>query len=114
MEDTMITRRDYLNAPRDDKSDGFTIHRQYYSQFVNDQIRQAVENTFGIEALVIGYHKCEHFNSIHLSHWDALITSQKDLADIDLLKKAGDGWSLSSGTCIFKEAGRQLVESVLN
>lgn len=108
----MMTRKDYVgNFQTDHASE---IHRRYYSQFVTAEMKETVGVIFGLDALVESYAKCHHLNSIPLSRWDALIVSHQHLVNGDLLQAAGERYSLVSGTCIFKEAARQLVESLMN
>lgn len=108
----MITRQDYISISHLPNASEF--HRKYYAQFVTNEVKDAVEARFGIDALIESYIGCKHFNTIPLNQWDSLIAIQKDAVDHSLLKKAGEGWSLSSATCIFKEAARQLVETKIN
>lgn len=110
----MLTRKEYLNAARASADDTLAVHREYYGQFVTEDIKYAVEVTFGLDTLVNAYAKDPHFNSIPLSHWDSLVISQKKLVDEDLLEKAGETQSLLSRTCIFKEGARQIVEFLYN
>lgn len=105
----MITRKDYINSP----SCKLT-HRRFYAQFVTPEIRQAVQESFGAEALIEEHSKCPHFNSIPIQYWDALAIIEKESVDHDLLREAGESWSQCTGLCILKEAARQIVESVLN
>lgn len=120
----MITRQDYMK-------DSSKLHRQYYAQFVNDKVKQRVLDTFGLETLKKSYAKDEHFNTnlTPLKKWDLLggwswgvirgeqiaIIQPRSTTDIlpveySLLKEAGEGLSNSTMVCIYKEAGRQIIE----
>lgn len=93
----MFTRQDYLQ----DKC----THRQYYAQFVNDNVKQMVKDRIGIDKIKCS--KDEHFNDIPLYLWD---NCGLPYGISDLLKQAGDYYSLAGQVCILKEAGRQLKE----
>lgn len=110
----MITRKDYLFGPRDKVEDGMNIHRKYYSQFVNKEVLTAVEYTFGAEELILAYAKDAHLNDIPVRKWDNLTAAYANLVDSDLLKRAGEVWSVSTGVCILKEAARQIAESSIH
>lgn len=107
----MLTRQDYLFGPRDKVEDGMIIHRKYYSQFVNEQILTAIEYTFGAEELILAYAKDAHLNGIPVRKWDNLTAAYANLVNAELLKKAGENWSVSTGVCILKEAARQIAEA---
>jgi len=98
----MWTRKQYMN--------GECSHRTYYAQFVNTAIIHVVERRFTAERLV----RCsdqDYFNTIPLHQWDQLIPAAQALSNQQQRKDAGEGWSLSTGVCILKEAARQLVEA---
>ena len=98
----MYTRQQYMNHE--------CSHRTYYAQFVNMAIIRMVERRFTAERLV----RCsdqEYFNTIPLHQWDQLVPVVQSLTNQQMRKDAGEGWSLSTGVCILKEAGRQLVEA---
>jgi len=106
------TRKQYMN---DEIS-----HRQYNAQFVNDKVKEKVLQYIGLKALLKS--KDEHLNDIPMRKWDALggfafslgtMTSRPasiQPIDYKLLKDMGDGVSPASLVCIYKEAGRQLIE----
>lgn len=110
----MMTRKDYINSPRDTHEDSHAIHRQYYGQFVTEEVKNAVEERFGMEALIKAYAKDPSLNSIPLAHWDALTLNIKRAVNADSIKEAGEGWSFSTGVCILKEAARQLLERIIH
>lgn len=98
----MWTRKQYM--------DGLCDHRRYYAQFVNNGIFRMVERRFTAERLV----RCSdqaNFNTIPLHQWDQLETVVARMVDRQLMKAAGEGWSLGTAVCILKEAARQVVEN---
>jgi hypothetical protein len=98
----MFTRTQYIH--------GECSHRTYYAQFVNKAVMGVVERRFTTERLV----RCsdqEYFNTIPLHQWDQLTPAVQAFTDRQMLRDAVEGWSLSTGVCIAKEAGRQLVEA---
>lgn len=98
----MHTRKDYM--------DGRCDHRTYYAQFVTMAVFRMVERRFTVERLV----RCSdqaYFNTIPLHQWDQLVPTLERMVDRRLMKELGEGWSLSTGVCILKEASRQVVEN---
>jgi hypothetical protein len=91
------TRKDYMN----DKCS----HREYYSQFVNDNVKGMVNDRIGIDR--IKKSKDEHLNDIPLKEWDMC---GLPYGINTLLKSAGDGFSMAGQVCILKEAAKQLIE----
>lgn len=122
----MFTRKQYLANE--------CTHREYYGQFVTDEIKQAVLRTFSKEELVQAFKDDEHFNNLPLRKWDRMImlghfkgssvgNSWKTppfipyqfSAFAKALKEAGDvgGISLCDCVCTCKEAARQIVEEAM-
>lgn len=102
----MFTRKQYLNHE--------CSHREYYSQFVNDSIKNDVIQKFGIERLKNSTD--EHFNDLPLSQWDQLSGYSVGSPNIyhipvKLLRELGDSLSYAGITCIHKEAAQQIKES---
>jgi hypothetical protein len=106
----LFTRADYM-AKR-------CTHREYFAQFVTPAVRATVARVIGIDA--IRNSKDPHFNDIPMKQWDSIWlckTSTRGLyisppaSVAALLKQANEGNSASTGTCILKEAARQLLES---
>lgn len=96
----MITRKQRIS--------GEFTHREYYGQFVNNSILKTVVSRIGLEALRKSTD--EHLNDIPLARWDRLPLSRETL---ELLKEADPcGWSLSDKVCIYKQAARQVIESL--
>jgi hypothetical protein len=96
-------------------------HREYYAQFVNQNIRALVARHFDIERLA--RHDVPYFNSpvTQLRDWDALSESTKRLLDTKLWRECesphldrGYLWSPNSNICILKEAAQQLVDEHRN
>lgn len=108
----VITRADYM--------EGRATHRQYYGQFVNDEVKHSVMYKFGLERLLASTD--EHLNDLPLREWDALggfifrygeiVSRPATFYPIDgkLLKEAGEGYSPAVAVCVFKEAARQIIE----
>jgi len=95
----MKTRQDYL--------DGKISHREYYGQFVTDSIKKTVLQFIGRKKIVLS--QDDSFNDIPLARWDDLPT----LAPSGLLMhEAGDYLTLAGKVCIYKEAARQIKETV--
>lgn len=110
----MLTRNDYMK-------DSSNLHRAYYGQFVNEQVKNAVLQFIGKDALLKS--KDEHLNDIPLKKWDALggfafsnTTGEMlhkpatiEPVEIAKLREAGEGVSSATLVCIYKEAARQIM-----
>ena len=119
----MITRKEHMDnlepyIPGQGPSKG---HRAYYAQFVTRAAKALVERTVGIDALKASTDP--FMNDIPLAVWDQMAggSGRAHAGDSKVyriphhvpyakLKEAGDGYSLSVGVSILKEAARQLVE----
>lgn len=99
VDDTTYTRKDYIN--RD------CTHREFYSQFVTDQVLNTVKERIGLLRLVKS--KDEHLNDIPLKEWDDLGIAQEARKKFKEIN--GQGVALSDIVCINKEAGRQLINN---
>lgn len=97
----MKTRKMYLNNE--------CTHREYYAQFVNEDILCLIRLWFSVEELRKAYEEDEHLNSIPLGKWDALAKSLTLVKK--LLIEAGDYLTLAVGVCIAKEAAMQIIHS---
>lgn len=107
-------------------------HRKYYGQFVNEDVKAVVLHYFTKEVLEESLSKDEHFNDdlTPMKKWDKMTgfvwqvkngeqiavvqpRTSIDMLPIDykLLKEAGEGYSNSTGVCIYKEAARQILET---
>lgn len=101
--------------------DSSNLHRQYFGQFVNENVKRAVLHAIGKEALLASTD--EHLNDIPMKHWDRLSgfafrgsemvmrPTNIEPIDIKLLRETGEGVSCASLVCIYKEAGKQIRES---
>lgn len=101
----MLTRKQYMA--------GECTHREYYGQFVTDEIKQAVLRMFSKKELVQAFKGDEHFNNLPLRQWDNILDPRSyNLGLAKALKEAGNigGISLSDCVCTCKEAARQIVE----
>ena len=83
----IITREQYMNHK--------ATHREYYGQFVNDNIKQVVARRIGLKRILNS--QDEHFNDIPLQEWDNV----SPVANVS---------TLGEGVCIVKEAAKQLQE----
>jgi len=102
---------------------GTENHRKYYSQFVNEQVKNEVLRYIGKEALLNS--KDEHLNDIPMKKWDSMsgfafsptngdiLMKPTSIVPIEykLLKEAGEGVSCATLVCIYKEAGKQIIEA---
>ena len=105
----MITRQEYLTSKDPD------IHQKYYAQFVTEELKQLVLSTFGIDKLRSAYEESETLDAIPVHHWDCLLeVGDRHILpgyiNLDLLKQAGQPATLSTMTCISKNAARQLIK----
>lgn len=107
----LITRKDYIATSQLGNADRLRMHRCYFAQFVNDEIKEVVTETFGMVPLHMAYAQDRAFNTIAIAVWDAVVANHKKLVDPQLLARTGEGWSSATGICIFKEAAKQLVEA---
>ena len=95
----MHTRQDYL--------DNKCTHEDYYSQFVNDHIKNILLSQFGLSELKKAYSKDQYLNTIELYKWDNLaifVNCAKQL------KECNDYSTLAGKVCILKESARQLIK----
>lgn len=96
----IASRQQYLNKEIN--------HRDYYRQFVNEELIEKVERTFGIETLNAALHQDEHLNSIGLHSWDAF-TSQIPF-DQEAIEIAGETVTHATLVCIAKTAAEVAVD----
>lgn len=93
----MYTHHDYLN----DK----VTHREYYAQFVDDDVLDTVSRCIGERTIVASTD--EHLNDIPLHRWDNLPI---DFFVQQKMKEIKQGYSLSDKVCVAKEAAKQIQE----
>lgn len=102
--------------------DGEVSFRDYYGQFVSEEIKNEVLRFFGKETLLSSTD--EHLNDIPLRKWDALtgfrfsgstMVSRPSVLPTGLgakLKEANEGLSPATLVCIYKEGARQVIEKL--
>ena len=98
-------------------------HDEYYSQFVNDGVKQKVVRCIGLNALLRS--KDEHLNDIPLNKWDcmggfAFSGSRMTMKPTNIrpisygdIKEAGEDVSASTLVCIYKNAAKQIINEHL-
>ena len=91
---------------RDDYIAGRCTHREYYAQYVTDEIRALVRDRIG-EARIRSSVDA-HFNDIPLHLWDSLdlYIGAKEATRSPNVKYRCAAFSV----CVFKEAARQIKE----
>lgn len=112
----MFTRKQYIAKE--------CTYREYYGQFVTDEIKQEVLKTFSREQLIQSIKDDEHFNNLPIRKWDNILTPGAINVPIDgsqcnrylrkalneKLREAESGISFADCVCVCKEAARQIVE----
>lgn len=97
----MYTRQQYLK--------GVCTFNDYYSQFINDNIRNTVN--FMKDQIIKSSDPA--FNDIPLIKWDCLAPGI--YGEIKKpLEEAGDYLTLSGAVCVLKAAAREIKEGVQN
>jgi hypothetical protein len=97
----MYTRQEYLEQK--------CSHRQYYGQFVTQQVLSTVMARIGSSVIVKS--KDPHFNNIPLSRWDAIFPLCP--SDISKAMRACGDYPTQAGlVCIAKEAAKQIQETM--
>ena len=94
----MLSRKDYLS--------GECSHREYYAQFVSCDIKVAVVQIIGTEALLASVD--ENLNDIPLVKWQTI--PKYGLAIT--MQECGDYLTQAGWVCIVKEAGQQIIEDL--
>lgn len=108
------TRKQYLNKECD--------HRQYYAQFVTEEIKRAVLFRIGKERILNSTDP--YFNDIPLKMWDSIYSRPRpgynqtgDVIITDtfglrpLFEEAGEFITPGSIVCVLKEAAQQIKET---
>jgi hypothetical protein len=110
-----MTRKEYM-------SNSGELHREYYGQFVNEQVKKMVIREIGMDYLKMS--RDEHLNDIPLKMWDSMsgfvfrgsemVMKPSNIEPIEYakLKEAGEGVSCATLVCIYKEAAKQIIESL--
>jgi len=99
----MFTRKQYLDKE--------CTYREYYAQFVAEDIKRAVATHIGLER--IKNSKCEHFNNIPLKVWDRMSMwpgMKSRVSHVNNKVGVGNVWSLSDGVCMLKVAAQMIRE----
>lgn len=108
------TRQQYLNNE--------CTHRQYYAQYVNEEVKNNLAKNISIDRLLASTD--EHLNDISLKEWDNLSGFDFDFnrqlisryntiphSIFELGKELNEGGiSPATMVCIYKEAARQSIE----
>lgn len=96
----------YNNSP---KNDYRKVHREYYSQYVNENVKKIMLFYFGQIPIMVT--KSHHFSDVPKEKWDkALGKLQADSEVMNLLEKNGDVFNNVIGVSILKEACKQIRE----
>lgn len=107
----MITRKDYMDSASVDG--GYGMHHAYYSQFVNDDVKDIVIKSISTPGEIRDMlSRDKHLNNIALNIWDRNAHKANARCDQSKFKEAGETASLSSGVCILKAAARMIAEGV--
>ena len=93
-----------MTFTRDDFMKNRCTYRQYYAQFVTEDMKARLIRYLGLDTLLAS--KDEHLNDIGLRQWDLFIAGPLAIS----LKSVGDFASLAVNVCIAKEAARQIIE----
>ncbi len=108
----MQTRKEYMDTlPAYVPGQVSNHHRRYWAQFVTQGALSIVRNTVGLDRLRASTDP--YLNDIELAVWDRMAGGSGRVPNYmpySKIKEAGEGYSLSTGVCILKEAARQLIE----
>ena len=101
---------------------GHFSHREYYAQFVTDEIKKLVLRTIGKDRIIKSTD--EHLNDIQMKLWDSMAGATMRGSEVIWFapcaissimavkfKDVGDGYSLANAVCVLKEAAKQIKES---
>lgn len=102
-ERTVYTRKQYIQ--------GDCTHREYYAQFITDEILVLVREGIGMEMILKSKQNEEHFNDIPLRVWDVL----GNFIHTEQLRykfaRANDFVSKAGLVCILKQAAFEIAEN---
>ncbi len=89
-------------------------HREYFGQFVDENVMATVLNRIGLDKILNSTDK--HMNDIPLKQWDMLHPWMLyyNQTAMEYLDKFNQGYSLSDTVCVAKEAARQIQENNSN
>ena len=102
-----FTYKEMMDAPKLDESGrhcnwlSHEVHAKYYGQFVSESHIRAILSHIGAERLAAS--RDEHLNDIPLALWDRL----PRIMDAAKIKELGGNLSLSTYTCVYKQAARR-------
>jgi hypothetical protein len=102
-----MNHKAYSAANNEPNADTNAVHREYFSQFVTEDIKSRVLSSIGGMAIINSTD--EHMNDIPLKEWDATLIP----CPASVVKKAkelGENLSQSILVCIAKEAAKQIKE----
>lgn len=94
-----MTRKEYMEATKLDKEENRKLHREYYSQYVKDEIRETVRaSDISLDDKV--------------KDWDNLgLLNRHIFRGVDTQMRLNGDWLTQARiVCILKEAKRQLME----
>lgn len=94
----MFTRKQFINNE--------CTHSQYYSQFVDNQVRQLTAAWIGTRTILESIDP--NFNDIPSSRWDLLYEVMYSTIGLEKVKKCGDYFSIVFSACVAKEAALQI------
>ena len=98
----MFTAEDYIARK--------CTHREYFGQYVNENVRGGVLAVMGETRLMSAWREETTFNTIPLYKWDALGIAFNFLKP---MRERHDMPTLENKVCILKEAALQIVEKLL-
>lgn len=96
----MKTRQQYLDKE--------ITHENYYSQFVDYNVKKIVLRNFTKEQLYFAFREDKNFNYFDLKLWDSMVAKLSPAVS-KKLNEANDFLSLATGVCILKQAAREIV-----
>jgi hypothetical protein len=94
-----FTRKEYMSK--------VCTHKQYYAQFVTENMKNDVIRAIGKDALMNSTD--EHLNDIPLKKWDRLASGVVPFYVNSAMRELGDYPTLGGLVCIAKEAARQVI-----
>lgn len=84
-------------------------HEEFYTQFVTPYYVNVVLDQIGMDDILNSTN--EHFNDIPLKKWDSISKcAMAAKIDYDKIKATGATYSLSTFTCILKQAAQMIKD----
>lgn len=101
-----MTRKDYLNnySPATE-AERWTLHRQYYAQFVDERTIREIVSYIGADRILAS--TCRHLNDIDSREWD---NAARNIHLAIRFKDVDDYPTLAGLVCVAKEAARQFID----